>query len=129
MKQNILWFQVPMHYILFGQHSKGFQNLFKINHRLFFIYLSFSGEHFGESATITKFIDEIEIINSFEHINITDYVGAFFIDFAQNTNLIDCEFLKLGYLMKFFNWNGFDGNFLPRFHIHSSVNMAIDTFP
>ena len=80
-----------MHDIVFVENLKGLQKLFQNEQGFLFLQGVFFPEKAFEGATIAVFVDEIEVILSFEHIVVGDDVFIF-LDVGEDVNFMNCAF-------------------------------------
>ena len=76
MQQNIVRFDIPVHYVAFGQDFKGLEHLPEENQTFFLGEGSLFLNEFVHCSSVAKLIDEIEVISSFEHVDVLDYIQA-----------------------------------------------------
>ena len=126
MKQYVLWFQVPMHYIVFVEYFERLEDLFQIKESLSLLKFAFLFDNSIESATITELVNKVEIVNCFEHIDVSDNIRTVLYT-GEYVYFVDCALLQFGDLLKFFSWNDLDGDFLLVFYIDCFKNLGVDS--
>ena len=65
-----------MHNIISGKYFKGFNYLSQINESLLLIKRAFPLHQLVESTSVAEFVDKVEVVGGFEHVDILDDVGA-----------------------------------------------------
>lgn len=113
-----------MHDIVLIEDLKSLKELSKYKKGFFLRKSSLFFKDSLQSSTITVFINKIEIIRSFEHINILNDVFMFF-DVGENIDFIDRTLLKLFILFETSDFNNFDSILLGIKFISSSVHFAV----
>jgi hypothetical protein len=74
--KNIIGFDVPMHDVVLREDLKRFNHLPEVEESAFLNKGPFLLQQFIKSSAVAVFIDEVEVISSFEHIDVFDDVGA-----------------------------------------------------
>lgn len=82
-----------MHDVILVEHLKGLKQLFENEQGLFFGEDALPFEDAFESSAVAVFVDEIEIVGSFEHVNILDDVVVLF-DVGENIDFVDCALFE-----------------------------------
>ena len=126
MNEYILWFQITMHDVMFVQYSEGFNNLCEICQGCLFWQCSLLFQEFFQGATVTELIDEVKVINSFQHVEVFDDVRACF-QISQNADLVVSSFLEFRVLFEFFGFDHFDGDLLLGLDIDSPVDCGVSS--
>lgn len=126
MHENIVRLKISMHDVILGEYFEGLNHLSEINEGSFLRERSFFLHEFIQCASITEFIDEIEVIDSFKHVNIFDDVGTV-LDSRKNVDFVDSTFLKFRYLFELVSVNYFDSHLLFGFHMNGLVDLSIHT--
>ena len=124
MHEYVIWFQVSMHNILFSENSEGLNHLSKIYNCSSFCKRPFLLHESIKGSPITEFINKIEIIDSFQHIDILNNIRTV-LHRGQNIDLIDCAFLKFWYLFKLISMNNFYCHLEFRLCMDSSIYLSI----
>ena len=83
-------------------------------------------EQLVKSAPVAEFVNEVEVVGCFEHVDILDDVGAR-LEGREDVDLVDCAFLELGDLAKLLGLHHLDGHFLLGDHVHRLVYLRIHT--
>ena len=81
-----------MHDVILVQDLKGLKELFEDEKGIGFGKLTLLGQKVLEGASIAILVDEVEVIWSFDHIEIYDDIGMSF-DVGEDVDLIDSAFL------------------------------------
>ncbi len=81
-----------MHDIVAVEYLESFNNLGKIGESNTFRKCSFVFEELFECTSVAKLIDEVEVVSSFEHIEVLDDVLARF-EIGEDVDLIVGAFL------------------------------------
>lgn len=76
MEQNIVWFDVAMHNVVFLEDSEGLEELFEEQEGLGLGESALAFEHFLEGATIAEFIHEVEVVCCAQHLFEAHDMGA-----------------------------------------------------
>lgn len=116
-----------MHDIVLIEDLKSLKELSKYKKGFFLRKSSLFFKDSLQSSTVTVFVNKIEIIRSFEHINILNDMFMFF-DVCENIDLIDSTLLKFLVLSKLGNRNDFNSILFFIIVIYCSVNFSIDTW-
>ena len=70
MDQNVVWFYIPVHYVVARQHFEGLNNLSQIDQAFLLGEGTLFLHEFVKSSPVAKLIDEVEVVGSLEHIDI-----------------------------------------------------------
>lgn len=84
-----------MHDVVLIEHLEGVDELFEDEKGLSFGNDPLFSEHSFESAAVAVLVDEVEVVGSFEHVDILDDV-LIFLDICQDVDFVD------GALLQFF---------------------------
>ena len=115
-----------MHDIVLIEDLKSLKELSKYKKSFFLRKSSLFFKDSLQSSTVTVFVNKIEIIRSFKHINILDDMFMFF-DICKNVDLIDSTLLKLFILFETSDFNDFDSILLGIKFISGSVHFTVCT--
>ena len=88
-----------MHDIVFIEYLEGIDELLEDEECLFFGDDPFFAEHAFESAAVAVFVDEVEVVGCFEHVDVLDDVFIFF-DVGEDVDLIDSTLFKFFVLLE-----------------------------
>lgn len=124
MHENIVRLEISVHDIILWKHFECLDHLSEINERSFLRKRSFFLHDFIQCSSITKFIYEIKVIDSFEHINILNNVGTS-LDGRKDVNFIDCALFEFRYLFEFVSVDNFNCHLKFCFHVHCLVNFSV----
>ena len=127
MHENIIRLKISMHDVILRQDFECLNHLPEINERSLLRKRTFFLHEFIQCSSITKFVHEIKVIDSFEHINILDNVGTS-LNGREDVNFVDCTLFKFRYLLEFVCVDNLDGHLLFCFHVHCLVDFSIDSF-
>lgn len=93
MDEDVAWFDIPVHNIVFNQHFEGLQEIFEIFQSPFFAKVLVLFDQRLESATIAVLVHEVHIVGSFENLDELDDVGGV-LYFGEGLDLIDGELFE-----------------------------------
>lgn len=79
----------------------------------------------GKSSTITKFINEVVVIGSAEHLYKLDDIGM--VDFGEDGNLVVGELAQLGSVLELLDIHHFHGVMLMSLSVLGLVDVTILT--
>jgi len=113
-----------MHNVVLIEYLEGIDELLENQKSLFLGQGSFFSESALECASVAVFVDEIEIIRCFEHVDILNYV-LILLDISQNVDLVDRAFLQFFVLFKPSHLDDLDGVFLVVIFIDGSENLTV----
>jgi hypothetical protein len=115
-----------MHYIVFVEDFERLQYLFQVKKSLSLLKFALLFHNSIEGATIAELVNKVEIVNCFEHIDVSDNVRTVLYT-GEYVYFVDCALLQFRDLLKFLGWNDFDGNFLLVFYIDCFKNFGVDS--
>ena len=81
-----------MHDVVAGQHLEGFDYLPQKLEGFLFGKGSFSLQQLIKGPSVAEFVDEIEVVGSFEHVDVLDDEGTG-LQSRQDVDLVDRAFL------------------------------------
>ena len=124
MQQQVFWFEVSVHDVVPVEHFEGFDYLGKIGEGYSFWQHALLLEQFFEGAAVAKLIDEVEIVGSFEHIEVLDDVRAW-LEGGKDFYLVVGALLQLGVLLELFSLDHLDRHFLLVLYVYCSVDRRV----
>jgi hypothetical protein len=77
-----------VHDVVLVEDLEGVDELFENEKGLFFWYDSIFAEHALEGASVAVLVDEVEVVGSFEHVDVLDDV-LIFLDVSEDVDLIN----------------------------------------
>ena len=116
-----------MHDIVFIEDLKSVDELFKNEKCVFFVDKFIFSENRFECSSIAELINEIEVVGSFEHIDVFDDVLIFFY-ICEDINLINCAFLQFFVLLETTNLDNLDSVLFVIIFIDCPVNFSVCAF-
>lgn len=114
-----------MHDVIFGKDFESFDHLAEVNEGSFFREGPFLLHKFIKGAAIAVLVNEVKVVDSFEHVDVPDDVRTV-LDGRQNVNFIDGAFFKFRDFFELLGVDDLDGDFLFSFHVDRFVYFAID---
>ena len=127
MKEDIIWFDIPVHDITSGEDFEGLEDLPKVDEGFLFGEDSLFLHEFVESTAVAVFIDEVEIISGFEHVDVLDNVGAV-LESGEDVDLVDRALFQFGYLFELLGLDDLDGDLLLVDQVDGLVDLGVDPF-
>ena len=76
MHEDVVRFDIAMHNVVPREDFESLHDLSEINQTFFLRQWSFFLEQFVKGSSVAELIDEVEVVGSFEHIDVLDDVGA-----------------------------------------------------
>lgn len=129
MQQYVVWLEIPMHYIVFGENPEGFQNLPSIHERPPLREGPLANDEFIQGAPIAEFIHKIKVVGGFEHVDVLDNKLALFVQGGKNVDFINGALFQFGNLHEFFHLDHLDGYFLFGFDVDCFVHLGVHALP
>lgn len=90
--EDVIGFDIPVHNVISWQNFEGFNDLPEVDQTLFFREGSLFLHKFIEGASVAELVDEVEVVGSFEHVDVFDDVGAG-LEGGEDVDLVDGAFL------------------------------------
>lgn len=124
MQEDVVWFDITVHYIVLGEHFEGLDNLAKVTQCPLLWERPFAEHQLVQGAPIAILVDEIEVVSSLEHVNILDDEGAA-LQRGQYVDFIDRALFQLGDLPEFLGLHHLDGHLLLRYQMHCLMHFRV----
>ena len=116
-----------MHDVVLVEHLKCFKQLFENEKGLFFREHPLSFEHAFKSSSVTIFVDKIEIVGGFEHVDVLDDM-VMFLDVGENIDLVDSALFEFFVFFKPADLNDFDSVLFRVELVGGSVDLSVGSF-
>ena len=116
-----------MHDIVFIEDLKSVDELFKNEKCIFLVDKLIFSKNWFKRSSVAKLINEVEIVWSFEHIDVFDDMLIFF-DVCEDIDLIDCTFFQFFIFLEAANLNNLDCVLLVIIFVDRSINFSVCTF-
>lgn len=113
-----------MHDVVFGQDFESFDHLAEVGEGSFFGEGPFLLHGFIQSAAIAILVDEVEVVDSLEHVDVPDDVRTV-LDGGQNVDFVDRAFFQFWDFFELLRVYHLDRHLLFCFHVHRFVHFAI----
>lgn len=91
MKKYVIWFDVSMHDIASWEYFEGFHHLAEEEECSFFGEGSFLLHEFVHGSSIAVFVDKVEVVGGFEHVDVLDDVRAA-LECGEDVDFVDSAF-------------------------------------
>ncbi len=129
MKQDVIRFEVAMHNIVSGEYFEGLNHLFEVWYGFSFWHdflwgIPVSLKELLESTSVAVLVNEVEVVYSFEHVNVADDVLVV-LYFWQGIDLINGALFQFGHVLKFLGLYDFHSNLFLRLEVDSLENLSI----
>jgi hypothetical protein len=127
MHEDVIGFDIPMHDVTARQNLEGFHDLLEIEERSLLGQGALLLHEFVQSSAIAVFIDKVEVVGCFEHIDVFDDVGAA-LQRGEDVDFVDCALLQLGDLLELLRLHHLDRHLQFRDQVHCLVDLRVDSF-
>jgi hypothetical protein len=128
VEQNVVRFDIPMHDVAAGENLESLHHLPEEIKCSLFREGTFLLHEFIHSAAVAILIDKVEIIGSFEHVDVLDDVGTV-LEGGKNVDFVDRAFLEFGDLFEFFSLNHLYCNLLLGHQMNCFVHFGVNSLP
>lgn len=125
MDQNVIGFYISVHNVAAGQHFESLHHLSEKKQGFFFLKRALFLHEFVHGTSVAVLVDKIEIIGSFEHIDVLDNIRTV-LQVGQYVDLIDGALLQFGNFPELFGLDDLNGHLLFGDHMHSFVDLRVD---
>jgi hypothetical protein len=116
-----------MHDVTASEYFEGFDDLAEEGQCSFFGEGSFLLHQFIESASVAVFVDEVEVVGSFQHVDVLDDVGAA-LQSGEDVDFVDSALFQFGDFSEFLGLDHLDGDLLFGDEVDCFVDLRVDSF-